>query len=194
MPDSSPALSALLRRALDARAPLRVEEPGRRLAAVAVVVAPDPDSVLLIRRAERLGDPWSGQMGLPGGGFDPEDVDLQRTAVRETFEEVGVDLGGAEYVGALDDVAPRTPVLPPVTVRPFVFFLERRPPLTLSAEVAHAFWTELGLFRRPAARVTRAIEILGVPRTIEGYVVGEDFVWGMTERILTPLLQLAPPG
>jgi 8-oxo-dGTP pyrophosphatase MutT (NUDIX family) len=170
-----------------------VDEPDRRLAAVALVVVPEPDSILLIRRAERLGDPWSGQVGLPGGGFDPGDVDLLRTAVRETSEEVGVDLGGAEYAGSLDDVAPRTPVLPPVTVRPFVFCLARRPPLTLSGEVAHAFWIELELFRRPGARVTRAIEILGIPRTIEGYVVGEDFVWGMTERILTPFLQLVPP-
>jgi 8-oxo-dGTP pyrophosphatase MutT (NUDIX family) len=171
-----------------------VDEPGRRLAAVALVVAPSPDSILLIRRAERTGDPWSGQVGLPGGGFDPADVELLATAVRETFEEVGVDLGTAECVGALDDVAPRTPVLPPVTVRPFVFCLPARPPLTLSGEVAHAFWTELELLRRPGARVTRSLEILGIPRTIDGYLVGDDFVWGMTERILTPFLRLAPPA
>lgn len=193
---SSPALPLpiLLRRALGARAPLRVEEPGRRLAAVAVVVVPDPDSVLLIRRAERLGDPWSGQVGLPGGGFDPADVDLLRTAVRETCEEVGVDLAAAECVGSLDDVAPRTPVLPPVTVRPYVFCLPHRPALTLSEEVAHAFWTEIDHLRRPGVRVTRSLPILGTPRTIEGYVIGEDFVWGMTERILTPFLGLTGPA
>ena len=194
MSGPTPPLSALLRRALDARAPVRVEEPGRRLAAVAVVVAPEPDSVLLIRRAERLGDPWSGQVGLPGGGFDPEDVDLLRTAVRETCEEVGVDLAEAECVGSLDDVAPRTPVLPPITVRPYVFCLPHRPALTLSEEVAHAFWTELELLRRPGVRVTRSLPILGTPRTIDGYVIGDDFVWGMTERILTPFLGLAGPA
>ncbi len=193
---SSPALPLpiLLRRALGARAPLRVEEPGRRLAAVAVVVVPEPDSVLLIRRAERLGDPWSGQVGLPGGGFDPADVDLLRTAVRETCEEVGVDLAEAECVGSLDDVAPRTPVLPPVTVRPFVFCLPHRPALTLSEEVAHAFWTELDHLRRPGVRVTRSLPVVGTPRTIEGYLIGEDFVWGMTERILTPFLGLTGPA
>lgn len=192
-PDPAPSLPDLLRRALAARRPVRVDEPGRRLAAVAVVVAPGPDSVLLIRRAERLGDPWSGQVGLPGGGFDPEDVDLLRTAVRETLEEVGVDLGAAEHVGALDDVAPRTPVLPPVTVRPFVFCLRRRSGLTLSEEVAHAFWVELDRLRRPDVRVTRSLEVLGTPRTIDGYAIGEDFIWGMTERILTPFLDLLPP-
>lgn len=185
-----PALAPLIRRALAARAPLRVDEPGRRLAAVALIVAPSPDGVLLIRRAERLGDPWSGQVALPGGGFDPEDVDLLRTAIRETAEEVGLDLGDAECVGALDDVAPRTPVLPPVTVRPFVFCLPDRPVLHLGDEVAHAFWAELELFRRPGVRVARPLDILGTTRIIDGYALGDDFVWGMTERILAPFLDL----
>ena len=170
-----------------------MEEPGRRLAAVAVILVPAPDSVLLIRRAERLGDPWSGQVALPGGGFDPRDVDLLQTAVRETREEVGLDLPDAECVGALDDVAPRTPVLPPVTVRPFVFCLPGRPALAPGEEVAHAFWTGLDAFRRPGALVSRTIDIRGTPRVIEGYALGEDFVWGLTERILTPLLDLLPP-
>jgi 8-oxo-dGTP pyrophosphatase MutT (NUDIX family) len=57
-------------------------------AAVALVCVPDPDAILLIRRSERAGDPWSGQMGLPGGRRDSSDRDLLATAVRET-EEVG---------------------------------------------------------------------------------------------------------
>lgn len=187
---TGPALAPRIRRALAARAPVRVNEPGRRLAAVALIVAPSPDAVLLIRRAVRLGDPWSGQVALPGGGFDPVDVDLLRTAIRETAEEVGVDLGGAECVGALDDVAPRTPVLPPVTVRPFVFCLPERPLLAPGEEVAHAFWAELELLRRPGVRVARVLDILGTTRSIDGYALGGDFVWGMTERILSPFLDL----
>lgn len=189
---AEPSLAPFLRRALGARRPLRVEEAGRRLAAVAVILAPTPASVLLIRRAERLGDPWSGQVGLPGGGFDPRDPGLLQTAVRETREEVGLDLSDAECVGSLDDVAPRTPVLPPVTVRPFVFCLPDRPALALGEEVAHAFWTALDPLRRPGALVSRTIKIRGTNRFIEGYALGPDFVWGLTERILTPLLDLLP--
>ena len=48
--------------------------------------------VLLIRRAERLGDRWSGHMAFPGGHAQPEDADLRATALRETREEIGIDL------------------------------------------------------------------------------------------------------
>jgi hypothetical protein len=51
---------------LAGRVPTTVEDPLLARAAVALVVVPDPDALLLIRRAERPGDPWSGQMGLPG--------------------------------------------------------------------------------------------------------------------------------
>jgi 8-oxo-dGTP pyrophosphatase MutT (NUDIX family) len=179
-----------LAQAVAGRPPLRVDEPGRRLAAVAVIAAPDPDSILLIRRSERLGDPWSGHLGLPGGGFDPGDVDLLGTAVRETREEVGLDLTGVACLGSLDDVAPRTPVLPPITVRPFVFCLEARAALTLSDEVAHAFWIELGRLGQPGVYQERILEIRGLPRSVLGYVLEDGLVWGMTERILTPLLTL----
>ncbi|MCA9639821.1 MAG: NUDIX domain-containing protein, partial [Myxococcales bacterium] len=67
---------------------------GGRFAAVAAVLRPtDADTeVLLIRRAEHEGDPWSGHMAFPGGRHDPTDPDLLTTARRETLEEVGLDL------------------------------------------------------------------------------------------------------
>jgi 8-oxo-dGTP pyrophosphatase MutT (NUDIX family) len=185
---TGPPLRERLARALAARPPLRVDEPGRRLAAVAVIAVPNPDSILLIHRSERLGDPWSGHLGLPGGGFDPGDVDLLGTAVRETREEVGLDLARAPCLGSLDDVAPRTPVLPPITVRPFVFCLHARPALTLSGEVARAFWIELAHLERPGTYQERVLEIRGLPRSVMGYDLEDGLVWGMTERILTPLL------
>ena len=65
---------------------------------------PEPE-VLLIRRAEKVGDPWSGHMAFPGGRADPRDPDLRATAVRETREEVGLDLeNDAELIGILDDI------------------------------------------------------------------------------------------
>ncbi|HET9512400.1 MAG TPA: NUDIX domain-containing protein, partial [Gemmatimonadales bacterium] len=71
----------------------RVEPDLTRIpAAVSLICVRDPDALLLIRRADRDGDPWSGQLGLPGGRKSPADADLLSTAIRETFEEVGIDL------------------------------------------------------------------------------------------------------
>ena len=65
----------------------------------------------------------AGQIAFPGGRYEPQDADLLATAVRETREETGVDLTNRERLGSLDDLYPRTPTLPPVIVRPFVFAL-----------------------------------------------------------------------
>ena len=176
---------------LASRRPTTVDRQGAQQAGVAVLIAPDPDAVLLIRRAERLGDPWSGHMGLPGGRREPGDVDLRATAQRETWEEVGLALPDATYLGQLDDVSPRTPLLKPIVVRPFVFALSERLPLTLSEEVALALWVEVKDLAGEGIYRPYALELRGEVRSFPAYHLGEHVVWGMTERILTPLLELA---
>jgi 8-oxo-dGTP pyrophosphatase MutT (NUDIX family) len=172
------------------RPPVTVSDPARALAAVAVVLAEGPDALLIIRRAERRDDRWSGQMAFPGGRWQPEDPDLLATARRETREEVGLDLGPAPVLGALDDVAPRSAVLPPVIVRPFVFRLPGPVPLVPNHEVAGAHWVPLDRLRDPAAYRPFEYRSEGARFELPGYHLPEGVVWGMTERILTPLLHL----
>lgn len=184
------ALRDPIERRLAASMPVAVDEPGLFWAAVAIVVAPDPDAILLIRRAHREGDPWSGHMALPGGRAEPGDRDLVATAIRETGEEVGILLREEWMLGALDDVAPRTPVLPPVAVRPFVFRVPGRPELRLNAEVADAEWLELARLADPAVHQEISINVSGASRHYPAFVLPGGVVWGMTERILTGFLRL----
>ena len=158
-------------------------------AAVSIVLAPAPDSILLIRRAERSGDPWGGHMALPGGRREASDADLLATAIRETDEELGVTLGRDHLAGTLDDVVPRTPVLPPIAVRPYVFVVPARPDLTPNAEVASAHWVTLDYLQRPGTHHTVRLEVGGQSRHVQAYELDEGIVWGMTERILASLLQ-----
>lgn len=130
-------------------------------------------------------------MALPGGRKDPTDPDLITTAIRETAEEVGLVLQPAELAGSLDDVVPRTPVLPPVAVRPYVFVLDRRPKLVLNPEVASASWVPLDLLLHPDTYHTVRYDIRGESREFPAYRVQEAVVWGMTERILSGLLERA---
>ncbi len=172
-----------------AREPMRVNEPGRPEAAVALLLMENPDRLLLIRRAERVGDPWSGQLALPGGRRDATDADLLATAIRETSEETGVELDPAWHVATLDDLAPRTSVLPPILVRPFVFHLKDEPAPQLSNEVAHVGWVGLDFLSDPGVFRSASVNVRGADREVEGYHLPEGFLWGMTERIVTPLLQ-----
>jgi 8-oxo-dGTP pyrophosphatase MutT (NUDIX family) len=161
----------------------------RKWAAVAVIAAPDPDAILLIRRSERTGDPWSGHIALPGGRHDPADRDLLETAVRETREEVGVQLGREHLIASLEPVIPRTRTLPPIAIRPFVFLLPSRPSLSLNSEVAAAAWVEVEHLLRPASHGQVELEIAGDIRVVDAYKIDHGVVWGITERILTALLQ-----
>jgi 8-oxo-dGTP pyrophosphatase MutT (NUDIX family) len=183
---------ATVRRALRDHRPQAADAPDARPAAVALVLLEGPQGleILLIRRAERADDPWSGQIALPGGRYDAGDPDLEATAVRETREETGVDLSGAERLGVLDDLYPRASTLPPVVVRPFVFALARRAALVPSDEVQRAFWLPLGRLSDPGVRREVTLPLRGGARTFPAYLVDDELIWGMTERIVTPFMDL----
>lgn len=168
--------------------PVAVDDPARRQAAVALLFVPDPDRLLLIRRAERDGDPWSGHIALPGGRRDAADRDLLETATRETLEETGIGLDAARPGVALDDHAPLTPVLPPILVRPFAFLLDHEPPVTPSVEVAASAWVPLAVLADPAAYRPTELEVRGARHRVSGYHLDAGLLWGMTERILTPVI------
>ena len=170
--------------------PLSEPLADRPHAAVAVVLVPEPESLLLIRRAEREGDRWSGQLAFPGGRWSAGDPDLLATARRETLEEVGLDLSRVAPLGVLDDLTPRTPTLPPLLVRPFVFVLDQQVPLTLNPEIAGAWWVALERFLRPGVYGPIEYQRYGTLIRSAGYHLDVGVLWGMTERILTPLLNL----
>jgi 8-oxo-dGTP pyrophosphatase MutT (NUDIX family) len=173
---------------LGRRTPVTVHDPARREAAVALVLVEDPDRILLVRRVVREGDPWSGQMALPGGRREAEDPDLLATAIRETEEEVGMSLQRGELLCALDDLAPLTPVLPPIVVRPFVFRIPEARPVRTGAEVDHAEWVALEALADPALRRGADLVIRGAPMRVMGYHLPAGLLWGMTERIVTPVI------
>jgi 8-oxo-dGTP pyrophosphatase MutT (NUDIX family) len=187
------ALSAIarLRAHLREHPPTAAAEPERLLAAVALCVAPDPDAILVIQRASHPDDPWSGHMGLPGGRREKVDDDLVATAIRETAEELGVRLDRSMLVGPLDDVFPRAQVNSPFLVRPFLFALPARQSLTISDEVASAEWLPVARLLDPTVYQTVTLTLGGVERVVNGYVLDQErFIWGMTERVLTPMVEV----
>jgi 8-oxo-dGTP pyrophosphatase MutT (NUDIX family) len=182
-----------LARALQQSPGIEVEAvPPMRWAAIALILrlgALREPELLMIKRAEADGDPWSGHVACPGGRMEPGDTDLTQTAMRETWEETGIDLVGiGRLLGTLDDISPRTPVLPPIVIRPFVVAVPSSVEIVQSPEVAKAFWVPLSALRDRAAWAMGTVSVRGVDREVSTFTHGEYLVWGLTERVLKQLL------
>lgn len=180
----------------DIRAALRAHAPqeiaARRRAAVAVVLheAAGEPSMLFIERAQRMGDPWSGQMAFPGGRVDPDDPSVRAAAERETREEVGLELEGAELLGRLDDLNAGVRLLAPLVLSSFVYRIAAPPPLVLNHEVREAFWVPVPTLLDPSARVTHRWGAVG---RFPGICVGHPerhVVWGLTYQLLERLFDV----
>ena len=180
-----PALPVI--RQVLAGAPVEPVLPSRSMAAVAMALAGEPEALELcfILRASREGDRWSGQMAFPGGKAEPGDATAQAVAIRETREEVGLDLSHAEPLGGLAPISVRPPG-PLGMLSPFVFYVgvERPPLVPQQAEVADAFWIPLVHLWDEQNRGTIDWEHLGQKLRFPGIKYREHVIWGLTHRVL----------
>jgi 8-oxo-dGTP pyrophosphatase MutT (NUDIX family) len=187
---------ARLTRSLARREPRRIEVgAGGRRAAVALILRVNTAGVLellMIRRAVYEGDPWSGHIALPGGREEPADRSLEATVIRETREETALDLArDARIFGRLDDLGPRSAPLPPITITPFLVAYGAPGSITLSPEVAEAFWVSVDALRDPRASRQIVMELTGGTRSVSSFEHEGRIIWGLTERILRQFLSLA---
>ena len=142
--------------------------------------------VLLVKRAERLGDPWSGQTALPGGKRAPCDKDLKATVVRETLEETGINLlVGCRFLGAMEPV--RSTQKPEMKILAFVVLQEKEQTIKLNEELTEHFWAPLeelakneGTFKSGFGEQAAYLN--------ENYVI-----WGLTYKIMKNLLSILVP-
>lgn len=165
---------------------------GMRRAAVAALF--HRGSVLLMKRAERHGDPWSGHVSLPGGRHEPSDGDLLVTAVRESREELGLALDrDARYVGRLAPLHPRNAGPSGMEVSAFVFVTDHPPAIELSAEAVATCW--LPMSEVAAGGLDAIYEYPGPPAVMRfpSWRYQDFTVWGLTMRILAELLNVGRP-
>jgi 8-oxo-dGTP pyrophosphatase MutT (NUDIX family) len=189
---SAPIDLGNVRTALARHAPtLIAPDPEQRRASVALIVREVEGRVelLLIQRALREGDPWSGHMALPGGRQEAGDADELWTARRETLEEVGLDLTSSVLLGRLDDtpaVARARPI--PMTIAAFVFELIGDAPLVLSAEVVETLWVPLDDLLGTALLTRVDFQVESVRYELPAWNIQGRVVWGLTYRMVSLLI------
>ena len=168
--------------------------PEWRNASVAMALAGEGDGLeaCFILRTVRDGDPWSGQVALPGGRAEPGDPDAAAVAERETFEEIGLHLTRDQCLGALP-VQPLYRIGPRGSLSPFVYHLgpgfvrggSAGWRATLNHEVSEAFWAPLRHLFDPGAATRIEWARPGRAETVHP---GIDFegrvIWGLTLRVL----------
>jgi 8-oxo-dGTP pyrophosphatase MutT (NUDIX family) len=176
--------------------PKSLPRDGKQTASVALLLRGSGERLeaFFIERAEREGDPWSGHMAFPGGRTDPEDASERATAERETFEEVGIRLDDAKYLGRLDDLSGRADVARNMVVSAHVFRVDDPDEVVIHrAEVASAFWFPLAGLLEPNRHEQLSMRYGDQEIEFPGIALGEPgrhVVWGLTYRFLEIFLSL----
>ncbi|RJS92878.1 CoA pyrophosphatase [Salinisphaera sp. Q1T1-3] len=176
------------------RMPLR-----RRLkrAAIAAILRESRQGteLLVIERARRHGDPWSGHLGLPGGRLAAgDDRSGSLAAIRETREEIGVQLDPSLGMGRLSDIVTLDHARrAPLALSPFVYrWPTDNPRIVCNHEIADWRWLPLAWLDEPINRGTVIWRRFGFGLRLPSYDCGDDRqLWGLTLRVVDELLAIA---
>lgn len=182
-----------IRQAMQGHIPNRdVDEHLDPFASVALLLRQGDDGpeVLFIQRAHHPNDPWSGNLGFPGGRIDPEDNGPLAAAIRETAEEVGIKLTHDQLLTQLDD---QHGVRVAVQVCCYVFIVDSSVEVSNNEEVAHAFWVPLRQLQQQERHCQREVLWHGTPTEVPSIYLNEKVpvLWGLTYRFIAVFFRVA---
>lgn len=162
--------------------------PIRQGAVLVVVYMSDGEPhVVFTKRTNNVAE-HKGEISFPGGAYEEHDSSLLDTALRETSEELGVDLRGAKVLGRLDDVQTASSSF---IVAPFVVFVDSPPDFRPDPfEVAEVIDIPLNSLLDPAVFHEEDLEFQGMPRKVHFFRHKGHQIWGATASILKQFLEL----
>ncbi|QZE14495.1 CoA pyrophosphatase [Halosquirtibacter laminarini] len=140
--------------------------------------------ICIIKRNSKMRN-HAGQYALPGGKFDPlEDTTLEETALRETFEEVGVSLSRKQMIGSLSRI------YIPVSafyITPYIAFIGHQHPSFNANPDEVEEVVEIPLETLFNSKGSMEVDIKGKKVTVPCYNYNETKIWGATAMILSEL-------
>ncbi len=131
----------------------------------------------------------SNQISLPGGRYEETDASYEETALRETFEEIGVAPEVVTMIGTLTDVwVPRSGFL----VHPYVGFTPMRPSFKLQPEeVADVYEVRLvDLFHHETKSTYQITDNEGNTYTAPSYLIAGRHLWGATAMMMAEVEEI----
>ena len=172
--------------------PPMLEQEFERHAAVTMLLRDNgkETEVLLIRRAEQENDPWSGDLGFPGGRIEDSDPNPRVAAERETWEEIGFCLNEENYLGQSDDLAG---AYLSVHISCFIYQVDMDTRFKLNGEVVDLFWVPINILLDPQRNQKLTFFYRGEDRKHPGIRLGEWSerpLWGITYRLLDNFFNL----
>jgi 8-oxo-dGTP pyrophosphatase MutT (NUDIX family) len=182
----------LIRNTLASRQQLTAAADGLMPAAVMLLLyAKDGEFCVLLNKRSMEVEHHKGEMSFPGGARDPEDVDFEDTARRETDEEMGIARDDITILGRLDDNVTRTNFLVKVFVGTIPSPYQFRPS---SMEIAEVVEIPVSVLRDPGTiRWDSRIEN-GRRVSVRSYGYQQHLVYGATAKILDQFLETLENG
>ena len=189
--DTPPSLAKKISSLLSSHTPRRLNPENKGRAAVLIPIFQDDRDLyfLLTLRTDKV-ETHKNQISFPGGVRDPEDGELVQTALRESWEEVGLAAGKVTILGEFDEYYSVTDLI----VTPYVGWLESLSDLTPNPdevqEILQVPWT---IFRNDNLLRIEMRKRFEREMKIYFYRFGEQEVWGLTAQIIRDFLQLIEP-
>lgn len=153
--------------------------------------AVEAPALLMMRRAERAGDPWSGQVSFPGGRVQPDDADTRAAALRELSEETGLRPDASFVpIGRLSDLLTREHGRQrPMVVTPYVYRVPRALAVAPGAEAARLWWEPLTTLVDPDRQRSHVWRVAGLPLRFPAIEVSGARLWGLSLMMVKELVR-----
>ena len=185
--------SMIIKEALAAKDPKVIKDgqrPGYRHAGVLLPLLVEGGlcKVLFTKRTDRV-EHHKGQISFPGGTVDKEDVSIEETVLRETYEEIGLAEKDIEILGRIDDALT---VASNYVIHPLVGMVMSIDDLTINrAEVKRVITVPLSLFHDAGSEKRRySVEYEGVIYETPAYEYGNDLIWGATAKMMENFMEI----